>query len=756
MEATSSSLLFNSAVRLMAICGESRQTKPVAKATAQEGDLGSGYRSNRSRRSLTLGGVAKHLQILALIVLALFLNRVPLQAQPSPPSRPVLFVHGWCGSAYDWAPFFDPNNKYGLPALLPASIYPNQDVYLVEYNRKAKTIGFWKEESPQSGSQTALTYVGVAVPSDVRLFALNFIDPNPSSTNPVDPVNVARSSVLNKAYEIAVVAQYIEQLTYSKQINIIAHSLGGLDARAYVENMASAGDCYDYGSNPGNSFPDYGVTTSACLPGYGPAAYAGDVANIITLDTPHNGSPLANSWQAGLAGLGYTCQSTTTTNSYELVPNNVLLNTLNYSGLGLGNNVKVPDSLSTRIQAIEDYDSEAESTWTGLSGALSDDIVPQTSQSIQQNVLGSDNSPYLKDISIPYSSATIDGTSGCSAYFGFQYLGPMIHNLSCLGALSLTGVIAAEQLTNNTVPWISSWSVTPSSVSLGNSFTIQFTATDLSTSTLSSAQFWRAPDANGQPGTWTELTIQQLSGNGPSPVTYTDKPPTTGAYWYGTELRDSGGNGAWEQSSSPVVVSSGSTSAFALAVNSSNPSNGVPITTSPSDNSGLGTGNTSFSLTYNQNAKVTLTAPATAGGNSFASWTGCDQPAAGVKCTVTMTSAKAVTANYSNSAATYRLTVNSSNPSSGVTVIASPADNNEVDAGPTSVTFNYNQNAQVTLTAPATAGGNSFASWTGCDLAVSNSCTVTLTASRVVTANYATSTSTTQTAHFSYAQLTLV
>jgi triacylglycerol esterase/lipase EstA (alpha/beta hydrolase family) len=302
----------------------------VAKATAQEGDLGSGYRSNRSRRSLTLGGVAKHLQILALIVLALFLNRVPLQAQPSPPSRPVLFVHGWCGSAYDWAPFFDPNNKYGLPALLPASIYPNQDVYLVEYNRKAKTIGFWKEESPQSGSQTALTYVGVAVPSDVRLFALNFIDPNPSSTNPVDPVNVARSSVLNKAYEIAVVAQYIEQLTYSKQINIIAHSLGGLDARAYVENMASAGDCYDYGSNPGNSFPDYGVTTSACLPGYGPAAYAGDVANIITLDTPHNGSPLANSWQAGLAGLGYTCQSTTTTNSYELVPNNVLLNTLNY------------------------------------------------------------------------------------------------------------------------------------------------------------------------------------------------------------------------------------------------------------------------------------------------------------------------------------------------------------------------------------------------------------------------------------------
>src|SRR5271157_1262944 len=76
------------------------------------------------------------------LVTTLVLSHV-LVAQPNPPSRPILFVHGWCGSAYEWAPFFDPANQYRLSALFPAGLYTNPDVYLVEYNRKANTIGFW-------------------------------------------------------------------------------------------------------------------------------------------------------------------------------------------------------------------------------------------------------------------------------------------------------------------------------------------------------------------------------------------------------------------------------------------------------------------------------------------------------------------------------------------------------------------------------------------------------------------------------------
>ena len=751
MKVYSPSSFFTSAVRLMALCGGARQSRAVATAITQEGDLGSGHPCNRSQRNRASGEAAWKVLILAFILLALIFNQASLYAQPDPPSRPILFVHGWCGNAYDWTPLFEylfPGPPATSP--IPASMYTNQTVYLVEYNRSYDKLAFWIQYQPQSGQLVPPTPIMQSnIPSDARLFAINFYDSEPSSTDPTDPVNVARISVLNKAYEIAIVTKAIEQITSSKDVNIVAHSMGGLDARAYVENLASVGSCYDYGSDAGNSFYDYTVAT--CLPGSGLATYDNDVANIITLDTPHDGSPLANSWQSVLSGLpDYTCRSTITTNSSELVPDNVLLNSMNYGGLPLGDNIAKPNNLSTRIQAIEDYDSNAESTWTGLSGGLSDDVVPQASQSVEQHVLGSDNSPYLKDIPIPYSSATINGMPGCSAYFGFQYLGPMIHYLSCLGTLPQTTKTVAEQLTSDSVPWISSWSVTPSSVSLGNSFTIQFTATDLSTSTLSSATLWRAPDLNGQPGTWNELPTQQLSGDGPSPVTFTDKPPTTGAYWYGAELRDSGGsgdNGAWGQSSSPVVVSSGSTTAYTLTVKSSNPASGVTVRASPSDNNGLGAGSTSFSLTYNQSAKVNLTAPATAGGNSFSTWTGCDQ-ASGITCTVTMSGAKAVTANYSTLTAIYTLTVNSANPASGVGIAASPADNGGLSFGTSSFALTYKQNTAVTLTAPTTVGGNNLSSWAGCDLTLGNACIVAITASREVTANYTPSTSTTQVAHF--------
>ena len=57
-----------------------------------------------------------------------------------------------------------------------------------------------------------------------------------------------------------------------------------------------------------------------------------------------------------------------------------------------------------------------------------------------------------------------------------------------------------------------------------------------------------------------------------------------------------------------------------LTVASINPNNGVNISVSPTDNSGLGNGTTQFTRTYNHNTTVTLTAPSTAGGNSFQKW----------------------------------------------------------------------------------------------------------------------------------------
>lgn len=88
---------------------------------------------------------------------------------------------------------------------------------------------------------------------------------------------------------------------------------------------------------------------------------------------------------------------------------------------------------------------------------------------------------------------------------------------------------------------------------------------------------------------------------------------------------------------------------------------------------------------------------------------------------------------------TRTLTVASS-PSNAVAVTVSPADNNGATNGTTSFTRVYNQNTVVTLTAPATVGGNAFQKWQrdGVDLGTTTTINVTLDANHTLTAVYAT------------------
>lgn len=87
---------------------------------------------------------------------------------------------------------------------------------------------------------------------------------------------------------------------------------------------------------------------------------------------------------------------------------------------------------------------------------------------------------------------------------------------------------------------------------------------------------------------------------------------------------------------------------------------------------------------------------------------------------------------------TYTLTVNSTNPATGVAITVSPADNSGVANGDTSFTRTYNSGTAITLTAPSTASGNKFSSWTGCTSSSTTSCSVTLSANTTVSAAYTT------------------
>ena len=106
-----------------------------------------------------------------------------------------------------------------------------------------------------------------------------------------------------------------------------------------------------------------------------------------------------------------------------------------------------------------------------------------------------------------------------------------------------------------------------------------------------------------------------------------------------------GGGGGGNNNLTPPPVT------YVLTVDSTNPSSGVAITVTPSDINENGNGSTSFTRTYDSGTAVTLTAPTTASGNPFSSWSGCTS-ASTETCNVTMSSNTTVTANYTQSAVT--------------------------------------------------------------------------------------------------------
>jgi hypothetical protein len=91
------------------------------------------------------------------------------------------------------------------------------------------------------------------------------------------------------------------------------------------------------------------------------------------------------------------------------------------------------------------------------------------------------------------------------------------------------------------------------------------------------------------------------------------------------------------------------------------------------------------------------------------------------------------------SAALKTLTVASSNPANGINITVSPVDINSNSGGPTPLARSYAQDANVTLTAPATSGGNYFSGWTGCDNTSGQTCKVSMSADKTVTASFVTS-----------------
>ena len=179
--------------------------------------------------------------------------------------------------------------------------------------------------------------------------------------------------------------------------------------------------------------------------------------------------------------------------------------------------------------------------------------------------------------------------------------------------------------------------------------------------------------------------------------------PTTGTYTIWANAFDPDDTtGAYSLSISVPVLRT-------LTVASSNPNSGIDVSVTPADNNGRTSGTTQFTLTYDQFTTANLNAQGTAPGNLvFLKWLkdGVDYTTSN-STLITMDVDHTLTAVY-GPIPTYTLTVNSTNPSSGVPIEVSPTDTGGSGNGTTQFTRTYQQLTSVDLKAPLSGGGTSY------------------------------------------------
>ena len=182
---------------------------------------------------------------------------------------PVLFVHGFCSSAETW----------------------NETIPQLSTRRFGTDVPRVYES--QIGKAASRTQVAAGT----KTFRIDFSD----LSGGFDLLAVANVPTLRKAGELKSVIDAIKLFTGSPKIIVVGHSLGGLVARAYIEGV---------GIN----------RTGATIP------YGGDVAALVMISTPNQGSVLAD-----LSGKpeAQACTIADTANLRDLQPSSDLLAQLN-------------------------------------------------------------------------------------------------------------------------------------------------------------------------------------------------------------------------------------------------------------------------------------------------------------------------------------------------------------------------------------------------------------------------------------------
>ena len=197
--------------------------------------------------------------------LVLLLSTVPAVAA----EWPVLFVHGFCSSAETW----------------------NETIPQLSTRRFGTDVPrVYESIIGKAASRTP-------VAAGTKTFRIDFSD----LSGGFELLAVANVPTVRKAGELKAVIDAIKRFTGAPKVIVVGHSLGGLAARAYIQGI---------GQNR------QGATV----------AYGGDVAALIMISTPNQGSVLAN-----ISGKpeSAACVIADTANLRDLQPSSELLAQLN-------------------------------------------------------------------------------------------------------------------------------------------------------------------------------------------------------------------------------------------------------------------------------------------------------------------------------------------------------------------------------------------------------------------------------------------
>lgn len=317
--------------------------------------------------------------------------------------RPILFVHGWCGNDLGWQNVLGPIAM--ALATSHANLYPTQAAYLVIYNGSG-TVWFYDFYSRLFVQQSQVS-------RETKFFLIDFYDARQSTFyNGLNQENVAQIPIAVKGNEVAKVLAAIQDVTFAKDITVVAHSMGGLDTRALLEGLASPlyFDGTNYLYQPGDT------------------NYQNNIRTLITIDTPHKGAQvsLIDSIVIDLAPASILPCFSSDFNLKEMDPQdpNTVIGALNYTN-GVTYRSVSPKQFPSQVNL---YSIVSYNTDVTINSIPSDRIVDKLSQDITFAIPAPLLTNQFKSIDNSFGVDHLIGVPSCD--LGLYVL----HLVQCVGA----------------------------------------------------------------------------------------------------------------------------------------------------------------------------------------------------------------------------------------------------------------------------------------------------------------------------------